>query len=1017
MSRVRERVQVQVEVRAKAKVQVQAQAKAKVQGGVPGYAPRVPMASSRTSSRPPGASAAAPLDALAARFRTRVARARRQLGWGLVLLGIVTAAHVARNGTGWLRLAGACLLVLGTGALVFAVIHARRTLADRRRLIAATLLKAEPSIGARALRALALVERASGNPEPGKDFGESPDLAQLHFQRVLTQAPAGVLDKWAARHADRTRLALLLVVVAAGVALAFDPARVLEGLDVLVARGGRAPVAMAWLGSLRVESQPPAYLRAESHSLFTEGVAHEPAGSVLVFQGVPERDGRQLVLVGEGREVPFVSDGAGSVVARWTLVHAVDLQVAARFGDVLIREADALSVRSVVDEAPDVELEDAPRSVLLKDLQSLELRYSVRDDHGIREVAVVLRAGGREDRRTLERLDGETKQRTGAHALSPRDALLRRSFLPVEVTIEARDNDGVAGAKWGVSRAITVIPPGIGEGEAARYAALRDARAALIRAYAQAQRDADAASKKDAPSTSPEALRKAQKEQVNAALEPLRRFVEASYAGAAVPKPLKAFLLGQARALERPAPTRETYLRRLEDVLLAVDAAQRATGNHDAEGVSKRLGDVADEVAEGCKLGLDPEKRTASARRLDTALPVLANGADALLSLSSLGADIGSVAHGELRRIRRGLAVQSYLEAELAARHLAARLRRPKPSFSSASEEGGGVESGGQSGRGKSKQQTEASQAHQQFEELMRELQQLSNEHAGEISSVENTLESAEQAEQDPEMQREAKERAEALRRAFEELPDDAPGQSKSEQAAALAREHGRATAESLSRLSLKDAKQSAENAKQQLNSAKQKNDGSSVSSEAIQRAEQELSKQRAWIDDLLQKAHERESARAKEALEHSGKREQEMAERAQNISGRGSHGEAALPGEVAQALDRAEGLMREAAQELSSGKGERALSLQREAQRLLDQQDDDNKSDEPKDEPKDGEPEKHGNREHDKGDMRTDAGVPGRDKNQKAEAFRKRVLEGLARDKGGRLGPAVKRYAEGLLK
>jgi len=30
------------------------------------------------------------------------------------------------------------------------------------------------------------------------------------------------------------------------------------------------------------------------------------------------------------------------------------------------------------------------------------------------------------------------------------------------------------------------------------------------------------------------------------------------------------------------------------------------------------------------------------------------------------------------------------------------------------------------------------------------------------------------------------------------------------------------------------------------------------------------------------------------------------MAERAQNISGRGSHGEAALPGEVADALDRA---------------------------------------------------------------------------------------------------------------
>ena len=301
----------------------------------------------------------------------------------------------------------------------------------------------------------------------------------------------------------------------------------------------------------------------------------------------------------------------------------------------------------------------------------------------------------------------------------------------------------------------------------------------------------------------------------------------------------------------------------------------------------------------------------------------------------------------------------------------------------------------------------------------MRELQQLAEEHAGEISSVESTLESAQQAEQDPNVQREAKERAESLRRAFEALPDYAPGQSKSEQAAALSREHGRAMAESLARLSLKDAKQSADSAKQQLSLAKQRSDDDRVSAEALERAEQELAKQSAWIDDLLHKAHERESERSKEALERSGKREQEMAERAQNISGRGSHGEAALPGEVAQALDRAEGLMREASQELANRHGERALQLQREAQRLLEQGDDDNKGDEPKDEPKDAPPQ---DPRADKGgqdgpNMRQDAGVPGRDKNEKTEAFRKRVLEGLARDKGGRLGPAVKRYAEGLLK
>jgi hypothetical protein len=955
--------------------------------------------------------APAPLDALAARFRLRIARARRQLGWGLVLLGLVAAAHVARRGTGSLRLAAAALLLAAISALVFAVMHARRTLSDRRRLLAATLLLAEPKVGARALRALSLVER-SQRDALGQS-GESPELVQLHFQRVLTQVPAQVLDGWAARTADRVRMLLLLVVVASGVGLAFDPARVLEGLDVMVARGGRAPIPMPWLGSLHVESQPPAYIRGSEHSLLPDGAASEPAGSVVVFQGVPEREGRNLVLLGDGREVPFVSDGAGGVVARWTLSHSVDLQVAARFGNVLIMAPELLSLRALVDEAPEVDLEDAPRQVLLKDLQALELRYEVRDDHGIREIAMVLRAGGREDRKTLERLDGEAKAHTGAQALSPRNALLRHSFLPVEVTIEARDNDSVAGAKWGLSRAITIVPPGIGEGEAARYAALKQARTALVSAYAQAQRDADAASKKDAPPTAPDVLRKQQTEQIKAALEPLRRFVDASYAGAAVPRPLKAFLTGQARALERPAPTRETYVRRLEDVLLAVDAALRATGNHDAEGVAKRLGDVAEEVAEGCKLGLDPEKRGPASRRLFIALPVLSKGAEALSTLSELGADIGSVAEGEIRRIRRGLVGQSYLEAELAARHLAARLRRPKASFGSA---GGGVESGGQQGRHGAKQPGEASQAHQQFEELMRELQQLSEEHAGEISSVENALESAEQAEQDPELQKEAKERADALRQAFENLPDYAAGESKSEQAAALAREHGRAMAESLSRLALKDARQSAESAKQQLKSAKPRADGGSISPEDLQRAEQELDKQRAWLDELLRKAQERELEHAKDALEKSGKREQEMAERAQNISGRGSHGEAALPGEVADALDRAEGLMREAAQELANGRGEHGLSLQRDAQRLLDQQNDDKPNDEPKDdaEGRDVPPDAH---DRDHGEMNQNAGVPGRAKSQRTEQFRKRVLEGLARDKGGRLGPAVKRYAEGLLK
>jgi hypothetical protein len=959
------------------------------------------------------ARAVSPIEGLSARFRDRVARSRRQLAWALLLLAIVGAALLARSGTGLTRLGGAALLLAGLASLGFALVWARRILADRRRLIAATLLKAQPEVGARALRALSLVERATS--VEGQASGESSDLAQLHFQRVLSLTPPDVLDRWAAKVTDRARLLLLATIVVAGTSLALDPARVFEGLDVLAARRGRAPVAMYWLGSLRVESQPPAYLREPDRAVIPNGVAHEPVGSVIVVQGVPEREGRRLVLVGGGKEVPFVSDGAGGVSARWVLAAPVELQVAARFGDVLIPEPDTLVLRALADQAPSVLLEGAPQRLQLKDLQALELRYSVSDDHGLREVALVLRAGGREDRRTLERLDGEAKRHTGAQALSPRDGFLRRSFLPVEVSIEARDNDGVSGAKWGSSQAFTVIPPGIGEGEALRYAALKLARAALVKAYAAtlASQKAAADAGKNAKQPLPAELAKEHEERVKAALEPLRGFVDASYAGLSVPKTLKTFLLGQSRALERPAPTRETFLRRLEDVTLAVDAALRATGDRDAEGVSKRLGDVAEEVAEACKLGQEAEKLGAATRRLEVALPVLQQGSAALLSLSSLGADLGSVAIGEIRRIQRGLAAKSYVDAELAARHLAARLRRPKPSFSSA--DSGGVESGGQGGRGGPAQPGEASQAHQQFQELMRELAQLSAEHAGEVSAVENALQSAEQGQQDPELEREAKERAEALRRALDGLPDYAPGQTPAEQAAALAREHGRAMAESLSRLALKDAKQSADSARQQLGGARKAGDGN-VSPEAVTRAEQELEKQQAFVEELLKKAQEAADARAKDSLERSGKREGELAERAQNLSGRGSHGEAALPGEVADALDKAEGLMRDAARELSSGRGERGLALQRQAQRLLDQDEDDGKGN---DEPKESGPEDHeqqDGKDKSKG-MRMDAEVPGRDKNQRAEEFRKRVLEGLSRDQGGRLGPAVKRYAEGLLK
>ena len=58
-------------------------------------------------------------------------------------------------------------------------------------------------------------------------------------------------------------LGLSLVVAA----FALGPMRVVEGLDVLFARKGRAPLPLAWIDFMKVTAEPPAYLKLPGLSL------------------------------------------------------------------------------------------------------------------------------------------------------------------------------------------------------------------------------------------------------------------------------------------------------------------------------------------------------------------------------------------------------------------------------------------------------------------------------------------------------------------------------------------------------------------------------------------------------------------------------------------------------------------------------------------------------------------------------------------------------------------------------
>jgi hypothetical protein len=260
------------------------------------------------------------------------------------------------------------------------------------------------------------------------------------------------------------------------------------------------------------------------------------------------------------------------------------------------------------------------------------------------------------------------------------------------------------------------------------------------------------------------------------------------------------------------------------------------------------------------------------------------------------------------------------------------------------------------------------------------------------------------------------------LREKIARLPQFADDPNSARAGAALGREHAEAMAQSLSRLALKDAVDSGRHAKSELDASAKKDKSSSafefLDEPALADARAELDRDLAWAEQALSRAQRSASEKAQPGLEDSAGRERTLGERAGNLAGRGNHGEIALPEDLAEALGKAEGLMSDAAKELGAGHGEQGLSLQRDAQRLLEQTNSgqsgsgDSEGKDEQSKPSADDPSDPRGKQ-----MRTDADVPRPDDGSRASDLRHRILEGLAKEKSGRLSEAVRRYAEGLLR
>ncbi len=916
---------------------------------------------------------------------------------GLMLVVLAAVAHIGRSGTVPTRLSAAALLLAALVAVAIWLFRIGRRWRDERLALRRILFSVDKDLGGRAVRAFDVVTQTAGDSSLG-----SPTLAKHHYEKLLRRASLDAVSQAASKRASRWRWTALAAFGTFMLVVAPDPIRLFEGFDVLIASHGRSPLPLTFVELKRVVVKPPSYLREPVRAAMLGVSSSFAAGSTVVVQGRPRFDGRNLVLTDGVDEVPFVGDGQGGVTANWHLTKSVDLRVASRYGDVRIEEPEALPLEAIADQPPEVRIEGAPKTVKLKDIEQLDIRYRAQDDHGIRQVDLVIASGKRESRRVLLKLDGEDRSARGGYSLDASDELLKRMFLPVQITVEAKDDDPVSGPKWGTSKPLVVLPPVVGEPEAERFAALESARDRLVDVLALYSEPAKVNPNEQSQQ------RKHLAAERKSALSFLESRLEQSYSGLEVPRGLANFLQGQLRVLRRIPRPGVSPERQLQDAVLAIDVALARLGAREAESVSVLLADVVEDIAEGARQARETEDRATGMARIDHSLALSSEGAAQLARLGSLGADLGSVAEGDLDRVRRARNRNDLLHTELAARHLADRLRRPTPSFGPTGR--GGVESGA---TGQRAPQGQPSKSDQQFDQLAQELEQLAHEHAEGVTGVEEALDKAAQEVDKGRLEEEAERRAEAIRQSVAGLPEVGAEPGSSRASAALAREHARAMAQNLEGLDFAKAVESAEQALEAIREAERKSESSSLTDwldpDELNLAQKRITEELDWAKKQLERLRAAAEQKARERLQRASQKERELAKRAGNLSGRGKNDQTPLPEDVLKRLDRAELLMRQAAEELGEGSAEKGLSLQRDAQRLLEQSRTGKTSDR-------GDSERsRGNRDGGQ-DLRLGGEVPDPDDTNQAADFRERVLRGLGKEREGRLAPAVKRYAEELL-
>lgn len=926
-----------------------------------------------------------------AAFWSRVSPALRRLSWVGTLTAVVLGALIARTGTPGSRLAAAILLLMV--AVSIACLYGRRIRQQDHvaRILTQIVRPSDPVASRRSLRALRLLAQTREATHSG-----STVLAERYVQNSLERISTDAIERRARRHARLMDGGVIVALLVTLVLVSRTGHRVLEGLDVALARSGRAPIAMPWLDVTGVSVQPPAYLRLAEHLILYGSRLSEPTGSLITIRGLPLQAGRDLVLTNGRQTVELTETTDGEVVAHWTLLQSVHLRIAARFGPILIEQDDSILIDAEPDDPPEVILENEGQSVQLGHVPRVELRYQAFDDHGLRQIEVVLKAADREERRTLMRLDGQQREQSGAYALRAGDLFLKEVHLPTLVRVEARDDNNLVANNWGHSGWLKLEPPTPGQPEAERIEELQRVRTHLVEWLA--------AERMSGRGTGDEDLVLA--EHRERALTSITQSLATQHDQWTWPSHVELLVRALQEKLARLPLKGGLQRSQLEQATLALDSLVFDLAQRDARVLCGALAELADEAALGARQANSTEFRSRGDKRVDDALLMLRGGGRSLAVLGPLGADLASIVRATLLRIERARDAHDYTHVQLAAEYLAVRLRRPEPSA-------GSLASGVESAAGDARRRPSASNAHQRIERLLLELQQLRQEHRSGLELLERTMKVAEADAAQDASSTESRERAARLRQIAEGLPSLGAEPDSAQSSQVVAREQALGAAEAMLHQRGRDALERVRIARDAISEAMLRSAregfGGGIEEGSLRKLDEELATQARSLEQTEQRTQAQIGRLAAQQLREQVGNERQLALRARSLAQREQHGDSVIPEALRNDLGRAAALMDRASGDLERSDGTQALERERAAQALLDHFD-----------APPGTRSNGGARDDAQGTSRpatnqgtvTPTGDP-----ELAARFRARVQKGLSPGAPGELGSAVRRYAEGLLR